>query len=234
MSATYRQTSDYRSDLTDTDPGNRLLARQNRFRVEAEIVRDLYLQAAGLLSPKIGGPSVFPPFRRMSPPSVTPTILNGMFPRARISIAAACTLFINAPHPILIWLCSIALMRLSPINSETVPTHPCKPSPPCKTKCFFDGARAMAKKLVTEKLPSEEERLRTAFLTTLGRPASSSELQVLLQLLNESRDWYKANPKKAVELIGDYKSDNVPPEQLAAWITTSRIILNTDEFITRS
>ncbi len=60
-SATYRQTSRHRPELSQRDPKNRWLARQNRFRVEAEIVRDLYLDAAQLLSRKVGGVSVFPP-----------------------------------------------------------------------------------------------------------------------------------------------------------------------------
>ncbi|MCB1203828.1 MAG: PSD1 domain-containing protein, partial [Verrucomicrobiae bacterium] len=60
-SATYRQSSHARADLAETDPLNTLLARQNRLRVEAEIVRDAALSASGLLHPKIGGPPVRPP-----------------------------------------------------------------------------------------------------------------------------------------------------------------------------
>jgi hypothetical protein len=60
-SAAYRQSSHFRPALAERDPDNALLARQNRFRVESEIVRDLHLAVSGLLSPKIGGPSVFPP-----------------------------------------------------------------------------------------------------------------------------------------------------------------------------
>src|SRR5262249_33956374 len=60
-SATYRQQSRARPELATVDPDNRLLARQTRLRVEAEAVRDLMLAASGLLSAKIGGPSVFPP-----------------------------------------------------------------------------------------------------------------------------------------------------------------------------
>ena len=60
-SATYQQASAHREELRDIDPTNKLLARQNRFRVEAEIVRDLCLSVSGLLSDKFGGPSVFPP-----------------------------------------------------------------------------------------------------------------------------------------------------------------------------
>ena len=60
-SSTYRQASVMRENLLDSESRNLLLARQNRVRVEAEIVRDLALSASGLLSEKLGGPSVYPP-----------------------------------------------------------------------------------------------------------------------------------------------------------------------------
>ena len=59
-SATYRQASGYREDLAAADSSNRLLGRQNRLRVESEIVRDVALSASGMLETEIGGPSVFP------------------------------------------------------------------------------------------------------------------------------------------------------------------------------
>ncbi len=59
-SATYRQSSAVTPALRERDPDNRLLARGARFRVEAEMVRDVALAASGLLSPRIGGPSVYP------------------------------------------------------------------------------------------------------------------------------------------------------------------------------
>src|SRR5206468_5494453 len=60
-SATYRQASKLRPDLLEVDPNNRLLARQNRLRLDAEVVRDVALAASGLLSTKMGGPPVYPP-----------------------------------------------------------------------------------------------------------------------------------------------------------------------------
>jgi hypothetical protein len=60
-SATYRQSSVNRPDLREKDPNNVLLARQHRLRLDAEVVRDVALKASGLLSAKLGGPSVFPP-----------------------------------------------------------------------------------------------------------------------------------------------------------------------------
>src|SRR5207244_6024816 len=67
MSASYQQSSHVAGDLLKKDPHNVLLARGPRFRIEAELVRDSALRIAGLLSAKIGGPSVFPP----QPPGVT-------------------------------------------------------------------------------------------------------------------------------------------------------------------
>lgn len=60
-SHTYRQSSVNRPELRQRDPNNFLLARQRRLRLDAEIVRDVALTASGLLSTKLGGPSVYPP-----------------------------------------------------------------------------------------------------------------------------------------------------------------------------
>src|SRR6185437_3611092 len=75
MSATYRQASRHRAELIEADPQNLWLARQNRLRAEGEIVRDISLDAAGLLSRKIGGPSVFPPL----PPGIAELSYAGNF-----------------------------------------------------------------------------------------------------------------------------------------------------------
>src|SRR5205807_7568053 len=60
-SATYRQSSRVTPELLEKDSHNQLLTRGPRFRIEAELIRDTVLKASGLLAPKIGGPSVFPP-----------------------------------------------------------------------------------------------------------------------------------------------------------------------------
>lgn len=60
-SDTYTRSSLVRSDLLQVDRDNYLLARQQRLRLDAELVRDVGLAASGLLSPKLGGAPVFPP-----------------------------------------------------------------------------------------------------------------------------------------------------------------------------
>jgi hypothetical protein len=60
-SQTYQQSSLVRTDLQKKDPNNYLLGRQKRLRLEAELIRDVSLSVSGLLSPKFGGPPVYPP-----------------------------------------------------------------------------------------------------------------------------------------------------------------------------
>src|SRR6185503_15882494 len=72
-SATYKQSSRITPELLERDAYNRLLARGPRFRVEAEIVQDIALSVSGLLNPKIGGPSVYPPI----PGSVADQVYGG-------------------------------------------------------------------------------------------------------------------------------------------------------------
>ena len=78
-SATYRQSSNVTPELFEKDPYNRLLARGPRFRVDAEIVRDIALAASGLLNSAVGGPSVYPPapaFLFLPPASYGPKLWN--------------------------------------------------------------------------------------------------------------------------------------------------------------
>ena len=105
-SATYRQSSQrHAGAATRSDPYNRLLARGPRFRVEAEIVRDIALAASGLLNPKVGGPSVYPPapaFLFQPPASYAPEDLDRI-DRAPTAIAARSTrsAIRSVPYPML-------------------------------------------------------------------------------------------------------------------------------------
>lgn len=60
LSATYRQSSQYRAEAATADNENKLLWRYPRRRLEAEAIRDSMLYVSGLLNPQMGGPGVFP------------------------------------------------------------------------------------------------------------------------------------------------------------------------------
>ena len=103
-SAAYRQSSRPTPELLARDPYNRLLARGPRFRVDAEIVRDIALAASGLLDPEIGGPSVFPPapaFLFQPPTSYGPKVWNEATGPERYRRALYTFRYRSVPYPML-------------------------------------------------------------------------------------------------------------------------------------
>lgn len=230
-SATYRQASAHRPELIDTDPENRLLARQNRFRVEAEIVRDATLAAAGLLARKAGGPSVFPRL----PSGIAELSYAGNF-TWRTSPGEDCyrrgmyTFFKRtAPHPTLITF-DCPDSNLACVE-RTLSNTPLAALVTLNNQVFVDAAAALAARVQTE--PSDGERLARGIWICLGRPPRSGEVDRLADLLEESRRWYAEHPAEATQLVGSATVAGMPAEDLAAWTATLRVLLNIDEFLTR-
>lgn len=215
LSKTYRQSSEYRVGgiETEKDPLNRLLWRQNRLRVEGEVVRDLHLAASGLLSRKVGGPSVFP----VMPPDIADLSYANNFKWATSTgedryRRGLYTFFKRtAPHPDLTTFdCPDA--NLTNVK-RTVSNTPLQALTTLNSETYADAAKALAMR-VLDKGTDDRSRLELAFRHCLSRKPSSSELDALGSLLNDSKKHYGK-------------------DELAAWAATTRIILNTDEFITR-
>ncbi|MFN7921080.1 MAG: PSD1 and planctomycete cytochrome C domain-containing protein [Bryobacteraceae bacterium] len=208
-SATYRQASKGRADATAADPDNRLLARQNRLRLEAEIVRDASLQVSGLFAPAVGGPSVYPPqppgvyqvtqVRREWKTSEGPDrYRRGMYTFFQRS----------APHP--------SLVVFDAPDSTATCTRRNRSNTPLQalTQLNDEGsvewANALAKRVESES-QDDNQRLRSAYLYALSREPQAAEQDRLLRFLKAQRD---------------SKSQN-------AWGAVARVILNLDEFLTR-
>ena len=218
-SATYRQRSEVRPELAEIDPLNTLLARQNRIRVEGEIVRDLHLAASGLLTGKIGGPSVFPPM----PPEIAALSYAGNFKWTDATGDDAhrrgmYTFFKRtAPHPDLTTFdCPDA--NLSAIK-RGVSNTPLQALTTLNAQAFAEAAQALAKRLLAEPLADDDARLTRAFRLAVARPPQPRELAALRTLLAKARAHYAP--------AADHEAEP------AAWTATVRIVLNTDEFITR-
>ncbi|MBJ7391700.1 MAG: DUF1553 domain-containing protein, partial [Chthoniobacterales bacterium] len=227
-SDTYRQSSATRPELADADPLNKLLARQNRLRVEGEVVRDLHLAASGLLSRKIGGPSVFPPM----PPEIASLSYAGNFrwnestgeDRYRRGMY---TFFKRtSPYPDLVTFdcpdANVANVRRSVSNT------PLQALTTLNAQTFAEAALALAKNCLTQTEsaePTDGTRVGRLFETCLLRRPEEGETAGLLSLLVSARAAFQTEPAAAKKLGGT-------PE-LAAWTTVARVILNTDEFITR-
>jgi mono/diheme cytochrome c family protein len=233
-SATYRQSSRHRPELAERDPQNRLLARQNRFRVEAEIVRDIALEAAGLLSKKVGGPSVFPPM----PPDVAALSYAGNFkwktsPGEDRYRRGMYTFFKRtAPHP------NLTTFDCPDSNTTAVQRRtsntPLMALTTLNNAVFIEAAQALAKRVLTEQdLKTDEARLRSAIRLCISRQPTSKEVTAFHTLLESSRRWYAEHPKEAAQLAGNYQPKSTTPAETAAWVATCRMIMNVDEFLTR-
>ncbi len=240
-SATYQQSAALRPDLRDTDPLNRLLARQARIRVEGEVVRDLHLAASGLLSAKVGGPSVFPPM----PPEVAALSYANNFKWTESSgedryRRGMYTFFKRtAPHPDLTTFdCPDANIACV---ARTVSDTPLQALTTLNAQVFADAARALAARVLREVPGDDAPRVERAFRLCLARPPTGAETSRLMSLLSQARGFYAANPAEAKKLIGTTKgakdakdAKEIKDEELAAWTAMTRIVMNTDEFITRN
>jgi hypothetical protein len=231
-SAAYRQSSRARPELAATDPNNRLLARQSRLRLDAEIVRDVGLSASGLLNEKIGGPSVFPPQpngvmtlgqvkRDWTPSQGAERYRRGMY-----------TFFWRAtPHPALAVFdaadgfsaCTRRLRSNTPLQALTL----------LNDDAFVEMAQALAARLLKEGSAAESERIALAFRLCLARPPAPAEKQRLAELLHKELDALKQAPQEAAALAGQKADPKTDRTQLAALTTISRVLLNLDETITR-
>lgn len=231
-SATYRQESRHRPEMADIDPKNELLWRQNRLRVEGEIVRDLALAASGLLSPKIGGESVFPPM----PADIAALSYAGNFSWKTSTGAdryrrGLYTFFKRtAPHPDLTTFdCPDA--NLTNVK-RTVSNTPLQALTTLNAESFAEAAQALASRALA--LPGgDDSRLAQAFRFCMTRSASAKELQALRTLLEDSRAYYRRQPEQALAALGSHAAQSIAAEENAAWVAVMRILLNMDEFITR-
>lgn len=233
MSATYQQSAAHRKDLEKIDPDNAWLFRQNRVRVEAEIVRDLYLDAAGLLSREIGGPSFFPPLpeevRKQSYASKFKWTTSTGAERYRRGMY---TFFKRtAPDPNLITFdCPDANVANAQRGRSNTPIQALAT---LHNEVFVEAAQAFSKRVLSWPAMSDEERLRQAFRTCVARKPEQGEIDPLITLLMKSRAYYVEHGNDANDLIGKHAADGIKAGEQAAWIATLRIILNLDEFINR-
>jgi Protein of unknown function (DUF1553)/Protein of unknown function (DUF1549)/Planctomycete cytochrome C len=237
-SATYRQSSEFspKSKIQNPkseDPRNLLLARQERFRVEAEIVRDAALSASGLLNPKIGGPSVRPP----QPDGVYAFTQNRKnwttaVGAERFRRALYTHFFRSAPYPLFSTfdapdfqqVCTRRHRSNTPLQSLTLANDP----------AFLEIAQGLAARLVRE-VPGEfavtlDARLKHAFALCFSRPPNTTELAALRSYVERQA----SHPASATALVSkEMTKAGLTEAQAAALTAAARVLFNTDNFITR-
>lgn len=235
-SQTYRQTSTPSGWLMERDPYNRLYARQSRFRLDAEIIRDQALDVCGLLNDQVGGPSVKPyqpagyysqlnfPKRTYQHDTGSAQYRRGLYTHWQRTFLHPMLKAFDAPTR---EECTAQRPRSNtPLQSLNLLNDP----------SFVEAARTYAASILIDGKGSDRERLRVAFEEVTLRPPTHKELQILEDLLNDMRDGYRADPERGKELIKvglNSAGVQCPPEELGAWTAVARALFNLHETITR-
>jgi hypothetical protein len=232
-SATYRQASQARADCSQRDPANIWLSRQNRLRLEAEVLRDVSLAASGLLTPVIGGPSVHPPqpagiseltyaggakWKESTGPDRYRRGLYTWFQR-------------TSPYPMLMTfdapdsnVCAVKRERSNtPLQALTL----------LNDVTFFECARALGQMVVREAPSRTDDRLCYLFTRCLARAPAPEELNVLSRLHDRLTAEYRDHRAQAAIILDESETAGSDAVDSAAWVAVARAVLNLDEFVTR-
>ena len=236
-SGTYRLSSVAPAAIRNQDPDNKWLARQGRFRLDAEMIRDLALSSSGLLVDKVGGPSVKP-----YQPAGYWAYLNfpqrewqadhgeGLYRRSMYTYW--CRTF---PHPTLRAFdaptreeCCVERPRSNtPLQSLVLLNDP----------IFVEAARVLAERTLQEGGADTVSRLRFAYRQVLSRSPRPDEERILTDLLGRHQKEFTEDPiaTNALLRVGEHKTPkDLSKMELAAWTSVARVILNLHETITRN
>jgi len=235
-SAAYRQSSQATREDRRRDPSNKWLARQSRFRLDAEMVRDGALTVSGLLVREVGGRSVKPyqptgywahlnfPARKWAKDHGDNVYRRGLYTHWQRT-------FLHPSH----------LAFDAPSREECTAERPRSNTPQqalvlLNDPTYMEAARVFAERIVREGGKADAERLAFAFRQALSRIPTSREQEILISLRKKHLDEYLEAKEAADQLlsIGDRpKPNDIDSAELAAWTSVARVILNLPESIIR-
>jgi hypothetical protein len=239
-SKTYQQSSLLSPELLEKDPRNVLLARGPRFRAEAEVVRDVALAASGLLTQKVGGPSVYPPipksvleYNYVKPDYWDPATGENRYRRSLYMFRKR-----SMPDPVLTSFdapnadvsCTRRVRSNTPLSALTSLNEP----------IFVEASQGLAQRILREGGENDSDRVNYGYLLTTGRPASNIEKKEILNLIESQRERL-AEGWLDIRSIAFKDSENIPdlpkgvtPREVASWTIASRVLLNLDETLTKN
>ena len=211
-SATYRQSSLARPDAAAIDPENKLFARQNRLRLDAEILRDSALVASGLLNPAIGGPGVYPPIpagannvTQVKREWVTSTgpdrYRRGLYTFFQRSAAHPSLLVFDAPDATA--TCTRRMRSNTPLQALIS----------LNDEAALEFAEGLATRMLKEAPADDAGRIDHGWRLVMGREPGAAEVDRMLRLVRARRDSKEAEP--------------------AVWTAVARVLFNLDETLTR-
>ncbi|NBQ59220.1 MAG: DUF1553 domain-containing protein, partial [Opitutaceae bacterium] len=237
-SATYRQSATLTPALLAADPGNKLLARGPRFRMDGEMLRDAALATSGLLVDKIGGAPVKP----YQPPGLWEEVAMPESNTKKyvpgtgedLHRRSVYTFWKRASPP-------PSLETFDATSREFVCVRRARTNTPLQAFVtmndpqFVEAARKLAERAVASSLDATA-RLDTLAHLTLGRALKPTELTALERTRTTFATYYEKNPAEARALltVGETPvGKNLDPVELAQWTLVSSQFFNLDEFLTK-
>jgi hypothetical protein len=231
-SATYRQSSRATPELLERDPQNRLLARGPRVRLEAELVRDQALAASGLLTGKIGGPSVMPPQPdgiwsspysgdRWATASGEGRYRRGLYTFWKRTAPYPSFMSFDAPSR---EFCVVRRPRTNtPLQALALLNDP----------VYIEAAQALARRMAADS-PSADPHVRLAhgFRLCLARAPEPTESERLVSLYNRELERFRADEQSAKSMAGAVSTADDVAER-AAWTVVANVLLNLDETLNK-
>lgn len=237
MSRAYRQSSQASPASLARDPNNELLARQGRFRLPAEMIRDTALSASGLLVERLGGPSSRPYqpagyFKHLNYPLRTYTTDEGSGQWRRGLYTHWQRQYL---HPML-------KVFDAPTREECTAKRPESNTPLASLTLlndptFVEAARVLAADVLATGPSDTDGRINAIFRRAVSRLADDFERQRVRELIEAQQAYYAENPEQAEALLGvglkPAAADDDQPT-LAAWTFACRTVLNLGETLTRN
>jgi hypothetical protein len=236
MSRTYRQSSLATEELRTRDPFNRLLARQSRFRLPAEMIRDNALAVSDLLVPEVGGASVNPyqpegyyaqlnfPKREYEADEGSDQYRRGVYTHWQRTFLHPMLVAFDAPSR---EECTAERPRSNtPLQALTLLNDP----------TYVEAARALAERVIEEGGRTAEARVRYAYQVALSREPDAEEMDWLTTLCRKHLEEYREDREAAEKLIKVGQkpvTDHHDPAELAAWTSVARVLLNLHETMVR-
>jgi hypothetical protein len=233
-SSTYQQSAVVRADVLARDPENRWLARFPRRRLEAEAVRDQALLVSGLLSRKIGGPSVYPP----QPDGLWQAAFNGerTYPTSKGEDAHRRGIYtfwrrtVPPPNMQAFDAPSREACTIRRVGSNT----PLQAFVTLNDPVFVEAAQHLAARMAREGVDTKSRIVR-GFELCLGRVPSAEDLAALNELHDAAGVDLAASVDRAGKLAGQAGwPEGMDPAGRAALFSVANILLNTDAFLTRN
>jgi hypothetical protein len=232
-SATYRQASIGTSESFAADPDNRWLSRGPKHRLQAEQIRDAALAISGLLSQRVGGPSVKPyqPAGLWEQSGLAKTYDQGT--GENLHRRSLYTFWRRTSPPPSMTTFDATSREVCTARRETT-TTPLQSLILLNDPQFVEASRALANRMLLEHPGDSATCMKETFRTVLGRQPEEQETKILARLYKEQLELYATNPSAAEKYlaVGEHARDiTLPVAELAALTVLANTLMNHDEFV---